>query len=625
MLRKQGWLAAAVLLLLLAAGLRFHQLEAQSFWNDEGNSARLSERSVPLIIEGTASDIHPPLYYLVLRGWRGLVGDSEFGLRAFSAFAGVGMVAVTVALGRGLRLRREAALLAGLFVAVNPALVYYSQEARMYALFGLLGVLSTWLLLRWAQRGGWGLAVAFTLVTAAGLYTHYFYPFVIAAQGVMALLLGLDRKRPFPLHLPWQRLLRRGLLLLAAALLLYLPWLPIFLDQFGGDLVTRPALGSFWQATTRWLLVGGTVAETAVPWSALWVGGGLVLLLISSRLTTLGAVFPFLLLPLLAMWITGTTGPAYYKFLTPAVPAVGLLLGGIGQRWAGRPGAALRVIGVLLLLALLPGAWQSLWNLYHDPAYARADYRAMAARITQEGHPNAAVILNAPNQWEAFTYYFADETAVYPLPRGRSRPQPQAIDAAMQEIAAEHDRIYAIFWGEAQRDPERLVERWLDAHAFKATDEWYGDVRFVTYAVPAAAAATMETAVDVQFGDDIRLLGYTLRAADLRPGDIVQVTLFWETAVPLSTRYKVFLHLLDEHGQLVAQRDSEPGGGLALTTTWPPRETVVDNHGVLLPVGLADGRYTLMLGLYDFADPAARLPVQGAGDVWPLAEIEVRR
>ena len=87
-------------ILLLATGLRFRKLDQQSFWNDEGNSARLSERSLPLIIEGTASDIHPPLYYLILRGWRELLGDSEFGLRSFSAFTGVLTVAAIMAVAQ---------------------------------------------------------------------------------------------------------------------------------------------------------------------------------------------------------------------------------------------------------------------------------------------------------------------------------------------------------------------------------------------------------------------------------------------------------------------------------------------------------------------------------------------
>ena len=96
-----------VVILLLAFGLRVHNLEVQSFWNDEGNSARLSERSIPLIIEGTASDIHPPLYYLLLRGWRELVGETEFGLRSLSAFTGVLMVAFAFGVGKNLTQSRR--------------------------------------------------------------------------------------------------------------------------------------------------------------------------------------------------------------------------------------------------------------------------------------------------------------------------------------------------------------------------------------------------------------------------------------------------------------------------------------------------------------------------------------
>lgn len=135
--------ALALLILLLATAVRFHALGRQSFWNDEGNTARLSERSVRLILEGTASDIHPPLYYLILSGWQKLVGTSEFALRSFSAFAGVLTVLFTIQLGRWLDGWRVG-LVAGLFTAVSPPLIYYSQEARMYSLLGLLAVASTY-------------------------------------------------------------------------------------------------------------------------------------------------------------------------------------------------------------------------------------------------------------------------------------------------------------------------------------------------------------------------------------------------------------------------------------------------------------------------------------------------
>jgi uncharacterized membrane protein len=211
-----------VLILLLAVGLRFHLLEAQSFWNDEGNSARLSERSISLIIEGTASDIHPPLYYLWLRGYRELAGDTEFGLRSLSAFAGILTVAVSFGLGRLLGGKRPnlTGNIAALGTAVNPALVYYSQEARMYALLGLWAVLSTWFLLRW-QRAAIGkrvssiqVAIAYVVTAVAGLYTHYFFPaFLVVHNLWIALWLARSRSQkpphpsdrrsptPSPLHL----------------------------------------------------------------------------------------------------------------------------------------------------------------------------------------------------------------------------------------------------------------------------------------------------------------------------------------------------------------------------------------------------------------------------------------
>ena len=631
------WLLVAVL--LLAFGLRVHNLEVQSFWNDEGNSARLSERSIPLIIEGTASDIHPPLYYLMLNQWRNLVGDSEFGLRSLSLFAGLLIVPLTFVLGQmigGKRPSRQESFnvqaqrhrgknrswllgfVTATLLAINPGMVYYSQEGRMYALLGLWATLATVLLLRWisvdgvrysvnserysvSRKSSWLWGGAYVLCAAAGLYTHYFFPAVLLAHNIYILIIAIQT-RPKPLtfnRLPLT--IKYWPLQMAATLLLYVPWLPIFLDQFGSDPVGRLQIFDFVTAVSRWLTFGATLERVA--WF-MWLAAGLLLV---------GLVFDFrkLVLPLLGvvvplgmMFATGTTGPEFFKFLVVAAPFWLIWL------TASAATAVAESRGWWLVAGLLVLSWgmgQSLQNMYSDPAYARADYRSMAQRILAEDHPNVGVILTAPNQWEVFTYYFPDESNVYPLPEGRSRPNPDEIDAALSEVAARHDRIYAIFWGESQRDPERLIERWLDIHAFKATDSWYGDVRFVTYAVPSAPATEMETAVNIPFGEAITLNGYSLGETTRQPGDIVEVTLFWETAVPLQTRYKVFLHLLDDNGNLVGQRDSEPGGGLALTTTWQPGQSVIDNHGLLIPGDLPPGQYNLRLGLYDFANPANRL------------------
>ena len=412
-------------------------------------------------------------------------------------------------------------------------------------------------------------------------------------------------------------------------ILLYLPWLPIFVGNFGSGLVSsREAMLPYLRDMIWWMGFGRTLPF--IVWAFV-----VLLLLIGLGFVQGGkrAIVPLIcwLVPVLFI-LLGATTPELFKFLVVAVPFMVLLVGlAVNQPRRARRSqrgnwVVQGVCAVLLLLLVLPTV-QSLSNLYGNPEYARADYRGMVGRILGENHANAGIILNAPNQWEVFTYYYADDTAVFPMPEGLRHDPPKAIDAWVQAIADEHDRIYLILWGETEWDPERRIERWLDAHAFKATDEWVKDVRFVTYAIPSSVATEMETELDVPVGDEgIVLRGFTLTDTELSPSDIVEVTLFWETAVSLTSRSKIFLHLLDANGQLVAQRDSEPGGGLALTTTWQPNQVIIDNHGILIPHDLPPGEYTLTVGMYDIADPETRLPIQtenGATDALPLARIAV--
>ena len=630
-----------ILILWLATGLRFYHLDAQSFWNDEGNSARLSERPLDLIIEGTASDIHPPFYYLLLRGWRELLGDTEFGLRSFSAFAGILAVAATLALGRLFFRQREGPprrttvviLVASFLAAVNPALVYYSQETRMYSILALLSAVSTIALWRWlnAKRGTkW--AVAYILTATAGLYTHYFFPAILILHNLIVfywLFRSFSALLFAPSELRQKRSFRKTAVqwlgMMVLIFLLYLPWLPIFWRQAGGRPAIRTPLFQFLWDSIRWLSFGGTIPDTGLFWPtvaaitlllwALWVGRRQVLI------PLLGTA-----VPLLFMVAAGTTLPAFYKFMLAAVPFFVLWLGravDTPERWEGRKWSL--IIPLLLFVPFLWGTAVSLNNLYHNPAYARADYRGIVQIIANEDYPNAGIILNAPNQWEVFTYYHRDGAPVYPLPKGQ--PDPAILEPQLAEIAAKHDRLYAIFWGEDQRDPHRVVESWLDANTFKATEEWVGDVRFVVYAVPEDAARSMDTAVNLPFGDLITLRGYSLQSEQLSPGEIFQLTLFWQTDAPLDQRYKIFLHLLDQDGRLVAQRDSEPGGGLNPTTSWTPADTIIDNHGLLLPSELLPGDYTLIMGLYNIADPSSRLPLQVEGeeqDTWTIGSFSVK-
>jgi hypothetical protein len=92
--------------------------------------------------------------------------------------------------------------------------------------------------------------------------------------------------------------------------------------------------------------------------------------------------------------------------------------------------------------------------------------------------------------------------------------------------------------------------------------------------------------------------------------NVMALTLFWQTSTGMSESYHIFVHLVDERGQLVAQSDGVPAGWLRPTTGWIPGEYVADNHLLTLPAPLPAGPLTLRVGLYD---PVSGRRFQGDG------------
>jgi mannosyltransferase len=185
-----------VLLVGLAAALRFPTLDVQPYWFDERLTQGILALSFPEMVETlitTGRETNPPLYYVLAWPWARVFGDGPVALRSLSALFGTAMVAVAYLAGRELvsvRVGRVTAALA----AVSPLLVWYSQEARAYALLALLSSLSLLYFarslrdprsLRW-----WALA------SCLALLTHYFALFLVAIEGAWLLL--RHRRRAWP-------------------------------------------------------------------------------------------------------------------------------------------------------------------------------------------------------------------------------------------------------------------------------------------------------------------------------------------------------------------------------------------------------------------------------------------
>jgi uncharacterized membrane protein len=157
-------------------------LMVRGIWVDEAISVHQAHMSIGALLQDLRrTDNHPPLYFLVLWGATRLFGYSELAVRGPSIVAGVAIVPALFLTGRELFDRRTG-LLAAALGAFAPLLIWYSQEARMYALFMLLATLSVFAQVRAVrdERVRWW--VLYAGLTIALIYTHYFSTIPIALQ-----------------------------------------------------------------------------------------------------------------------------------------------------------------------------------------------------------------------------------------------------------------------------------------------------------------------------------------------------------------------------------------------------------------------------------------------------------
>jgi uncharacterized membrane protein len=190
-MRPADWLLVAIV--VVAAVVRFAAIGHQSYWLDESQAAHEMSLSLGGILHSwNRYEGNPPLYFLVAWPWAKVFGTGEIGLRSLSAVMGIGLVPVMYLCGREL-VSRRAGLLAAAFTAINPFMIWYSQEAREYMLLGLTSAASLLFFAR-AWRAPSGRAIWWWAVFAAlALLTQYFAGFLVVAEGV-ALIMRARRR-----------------------------------------------------------------------------------------------------------------------------------------------------------------------------------------------------------------------------------------------------------------------------------------------------------------------------------------------------------------------------------------------------------------------------------------------
>lgn len=642
--RPPLWTLGAIL--ALAAVLRWLRLDGSSLWSDEGNSWAMLSRGYGAIAAAAAQDIHPPGYYWLLKVWCLGAGGDAWGMRSFSALCGLALVWVVYRIGW--RWEPRIALTAALLAAVNPFLVQYSQEARMYSLLALECGLIFWAALQLIDRDPavqWPLggrpALLFSLSAAAGLWTHYSFPVVLAAANLFLLIVLWRRssragRRPVVIA----ALLRLNL----PAVLIFSPWLPT-----AWRAVTHwPAGGGRLPATEALSLVGRTFAFGPLGLSPLALLDSSLGLAAGPGLWTVRTVLALaLLLPLLGLWFLrrsaggcalglwlgaplglmfglGLFGDAFQKFLLVAAPAWCMAFAsGVAGLVGARTRAALLGIGLLVMGGLLPAA-AALASYYRAPG-PRDDYAGVARELAVQGDPRQdLVLLCAPGQAEVWAYYDPG-LPVLALPAERP-PDATRTVAALHEASLGRRQVTALWWAVSDADPAGIIAGWLAEHAFPGPTRWAGNVQVAYYGLaPELDCAAPPGPAD--FADGIRLEAACFpRGEDPAPGRLLLTALYWRALARPSTAYAVSVQLLrpaEDPGRamlaaegasvaLIAQHDGRPASGTRPSDTWAAGELVEDRHAVAVPTEAPPGSYLLRIALYDPAD--GRRLMAGARD-----------
>jgi hypothetical protein len=224
-------------------------------------------------------------------------------------------------------------------------------------------------------------------------------------------------------------------------------------------------------------------------------------------------------------------------------------------------------------------------------------------------------VSRAPDDAYAFV---SGDPLLGPLLAGKA-PDPALHTQKQLASLASHGIRYIILHQRLLDDAER--QAWRERLTNFPTP-FYEDSGLVAYrTLPRLQVENipLETGhrTDVRLGDHIRLLGYRLDPGDLSGGGTLEVTLFWQSDGESSKSYHVFVHLVDEQGQLVAQHDGIPMWGELPTWSWWKGEVIQDEHSLVLDESLPDGEYALYTGMYDVVTGIRAPTVTSTGESPP--------
>lgn len=387
-------------ILILALILRLLSSN-QSLWLDEATSAIVARdlSYSQILTEFIPKDFHPPLYYLLLKSWGSLVGYSEIALRSLSVIFGAATVFIVYKIGKTIK-DNSNGVLAALLMAIAPLHIYYSQEARMYAMAAFFVSLSVLFFLKYLKNKVyfWGYIASLIIV----FLTDYLSLLILPVFFVYIYINKRKQLKDFFLkHWP-----------LVVVFALYLP---VFLNQLSSGLAVETNASNWWNilGSTNFknvalLPVKAMIGRISFDSKVIY---GLVVLLVSGLYAYIlkldfkdrkkdSLLWLWIILPVILGAVIGVFLPvfSYFRFLF-ILPGFYLLVATSLSKI--KTDEFLPILGLVIILNFVFG----LTYLRND-RFHREDWKAFAQAVASNREENTRIVFPANSQMEGLNYYW---------------------------------------------------------------------------------------------------------------------------------------------------------------------------------------------------------------------------
>lgn len=399
----------------------------RGLWLDEAVS--VSEARMPygaMIHRLATTDVHPPLYFTILWATIRLIGDGDYAVRVPSILFGIVLIPLVYLLGKEAYDRRTGAV-ASVIVSVAPIVVWYSQEARMYMMLMVFGVVALWAQLRILRRGGWYPWVVYTVASIAMVWTQYFGMWQLLLQqlvfvGIIVVMWWRDHRIPALLP-PW-------LCSVVPIALTSIPLALLMKEQFGIHQATGQAFGpaanavvgtgtlSIYSIITNFVygVSGYHSAAVVSDVSSFWPFGMLAgLALLGRRVKPVTyLLFAAVLVPVTAMFLVGHFKTSLFdiRYMSTAVPVLLLLI----ARTATVVATSKRVV-TIVIVAVVAMMLVALFDQQFSSANPyRFNFREALQRVDAHARPGDIILYDPVNsQLNTLTTYYSPKVKSAPL------------------------------------------------------------------------------------------------------------------------------------------------------------------------------------------------------------------